>query len=87
MIDPVAKKPRLPGMEPDSIPEVDQACQNFHDAAATFSKAGNVRKERHTTLMDLFKKHKLKSYEYEDYIFEIDHSEKDKIKVKKKEAE
>ena len=61
----MAKK-RLPGMEPDHIPELTEAAEAYDRAKKARMKKTEVEKETKDSLLEKMLKHKLTSYETPD---------------------
>lgn len=81
------RKPRqrqLPGTEPDKIPEVEEAAEDFVAARDTRMANGVIEGQRKETLMNLMKKHKLKYHEYDNKRIEMIAATKETVKVKNK---
>ncbi len=83
---PRAKKPKqsmIPGTEPESIPEIDNAAENY--VLSRDSRMENLKSEIKygQTLLDLLQKHKLTAYEYDGKIVALDSVTKVKVRNKK----
>ncbi len=77
------KQAYIAGMEPPSIPEIDEAADSFVSFRNKWQKAKDPMIERRLILEALMKKHQLKSYEYDGKIVQFVAEEHLKVNVKK----
>lgn len=83
---PRAKQGRLPGMEPDSIRELDDAAENYFDVVRDRCKLSKEEDEKKDNLIALMNQHKIARYENEEGLV-VTLTEKQKVKVEKKKQE
>ena len=76
------KQKHFKGMEPPSIPAIDQAAEEYADIRDSRMELTKEEVELQEKLKELMEKHKLTSYEYDGNLVTI--SADTKVKVKKK---
>lgn len=79
------KQGHLEGLEPPSIDEIDESAQKYYDLNDKSWKMRGKVEEARDELLELMKKHKLTTYEFDNK--EVSITEKEIVKVKKKKAE
>lgn len=77
------KQGRLAGMEPETIPEIEDAAENFVKARNKWQRAHQPMIEAHEILHALLKKHGLRHYEFDDTLVDVVGSEKVRVKARK----
>lgn len=81
-----AKQPRLPGMEPESIKELDDAAEIYFDAMQARVKLSKEEDEAKDNLIDKMKEHGTDIYETPDGLV-VTITNKSNVKCKKKSDE
>lgn len=75
----------MPGTEPETIPEVEDAANEFHETRIEKRKMNEKLHDKTMALLDVMRKHDLTEYENaEGFIFKINTNEAIKAKKKKK---
>jgi len=80
------KQKHLKGMEPKRIKSIDGASEAYRALRDQRMKLLSKEVDAQRKLLELMKKHKLKTYSYDGYNVEIDEG-KEKVKVKAKKEE
>ena len=86
---PLAKRPKaeqthLPGMEPVTIPEVEEAAKAFAEAKEDQADAADISKNCEASLLVLMKREKITVYHGHGITVVVDATEKAKVKIDQK---
>ncbi len=77
-----SRRRNLPGMELPSIPEIDEAADDYREKRDARMRMGKEENEAADRLLKLMTEHSLSVYEYEGYKVEL--SALTKVKVRRK---
>lgn len=83
--EPKAKQAHLPGMDPPSITEIDEAAEAYVEVRDERMALTESEGERRGLLLELMKKHELSTYEFDGKIVSV--LAEEKVKVKKSKVE
>lgn len=85
--EPRARQGHLEGLEPPTIPEIEELAEGFVKARNAWQRRHPAMMEAQTLLHDTMKRHGIRNYQFDDYNVEIVGSEKVRVKAKKDESE
>lgn len=79
----MAKQKYMEGMEPPSIPALDEAAEDYRKKRDARMRMGEKESDAQDNLIAVMREHKVETYIYDDFKVFIDVKEKAKVKRKK----
>lgn len=82
-----AVQTHLPGMEPVTIPEIEEAAEAFAEAKKDCADATEIAKQREADLISKMQKHEIRVYHQHGILVVIDTTDKAKVKQDQRKTE